>query len=63
LSELLKAKPELAFLTENAGSPQVQQIQQMGIPVALLKSNSLKNLVERTVIAGQILGKTLMRAH
>jgi iron complex transport system substrate-binding protein len=57
IEELIKAKPNIVFLTENAGSAQLQQIQQMGMPVALLKANSIKNLVERAVITGQILGE------
>lgn len=56
VEELIKAKPDVVFLTENAGGQQLQQIRQMGMPVALLKANSIKNLVERAEITGRILG-------
>lgn len=56
VEELIKAKPEVTFLTENAGSQQLQQMRTLGMPVALLKANSIKNLVGRAVITGRILG-------
>ncbi|MFZ7110645.1 MAG: ABC transporter substrate-binding protein [Desulfatiglandales bacterium] len=53
---LLQAKPEVAFIPAGFGEQRFEQLDQMGIPVACLKANSLKNMVERTVITGRILG-------
>jgi len=50
---LLTARPEIAFLSSAADG---QRLKAMGIPVASLKSNSMNNLIERTVITGRILG-------
>lgn len=56
---LLTAKPDVAFMTSSG--TRTQQLREMGIPVAFLKGNSLKNLVDRTVITGKILGDDAYR--
>lgn len=53
---LLHAKPEVAFIPAGYGGQQFEQLRKMGIPVGYLKANSLKNMVNRTVITGRILG-------
>ncbi len=50
---LLTTRPDVAFMTSSYGG---QQLYEMGIPVALLKANSMKNIVDRAVITGRILG-------
>jgi iron complex transport system substrate-binding protein len=56
VEELIKAKPDVVFLAGGNESQQLQQLKQMGIPVANLRANSINNLVERAVITGRILG-------
>lgn len=55
---LLTARPDVAFVP---ASSEMQRLQKMGMPVASLKSNSMKNLVDRTVITGRILGDDAYR--
>jgi iron complex transport system substrate-binding protein len=57
VEELFKAKPDVVFISGSAESQNIQLLKQMGIPVANLKANSLKNLVDRAVITGRILGE------
>lgn len=57
---LLHAKPDVAFMA-GYGGQQFERLQEMGIPVAFLKANSMKNMVDRTVITGQILGDDAYR--
>jgi len=53
MEALLSVRPELAFMSIASGA---RRLQAMGIAVASLKANSMKNLVERALITGQILG-------
>lgn len=55
---LLTVKPDVAFITSAYGGKRLQEI---GIPVASLKGNSMKNIVDRTVITGRILGDDAIR--
>ncbi len=54
--ELLKSKPDIVFLTGGSPVHNVDLLKQMNLPFVSLKANSMKNLVERAVITGRILG-------
>ena len=57
IESLVQAKPDVVFGIEaGTTSGQFRRLEDMGIPVAYLKGNSLPNLVDRAVITGQILG-------
>jgi len=56
VEELLKVRPDILFMPEGLSSQQLTSFETIGLPVAVLRGNSLKNIVDRTVITGQILG-------
>lgn len=53
---LLRVKPELVFIPAGSGIQHADRFERLGIPVAPLKCNSMKNIVDRVLITGQILG-------
>jgi iron complex transport system substrate-binding protein len=60
IESLTQVKPDLVFSPETINS-QFKRLEDMGISVAYLKANSLQNLLNRTVITGQILGDDAYR--
>jgi len=54
---LLHARPDVAFIAQGSRGRQFERLQEMGIPVAFLKANAMKNLLDRTMITGEILGE------
>jgi iron complex transport system substrate-binding protein len=53
--ELLKATPEVLFIPEGSYG-KFEHLNAMGITVVSFKSNSLRAIVDRTVITGEVLG-------
>lgn len=53
--ELLKTRPEVLFISDSARG-RFDQLENAGITVISFRDNSLRALVERTVITGEILG-------
>lgn len=54
LEALVSANPQVAFIMQ--GGKGWEAAEAAGIPVAYLKANALQNIVDRTLITGEILG-------
>ncbi|MDD2336946.1 MAG: ABC transporter substrate-binding protein [Geobacteraceae bacterium] len=55
IEELIKARPDVLFIPDGSYG-KFDQMSKMGIAVVPFESNSLRAIVERTVITGEILG-------
>jgi iron complex transport system substrate-binding protein len=54
---IVQADPDVAFIMRSGTTgAKFKILETMGIPVAMLKDSSLQNLIDRTLITGQILG-------
>lgn len=64
VEELIRLRPDILFLSNALPPARLRQLENAGIAVAVLKSNSLDHLVERVRITGDLLGEAAQRkAH
>lgn len=57
IESITQSKPDVVFIMTGNTGDQFKRLEEMGMPVAYLKPNSLQNLIDRTIITGQILGE------